>query len=445
VDYRNLSLQEFIPAISPEFQSPRHLGDWTDLIERSIQGGIRGLCAYPIRHHKSETTYHGIAWLLVHNPKLRIIVMVADHEIANDRGKRIRQICEAAGVGPDRGTNTIVSWRNAQGGGVQIMSAKQSRLGQDVDILIFDDPLSELDADTLEVRNAVDMAIAHYTARAGGTGGKRGSVMGVMSPWHPDDPFGRRVARSAVHWEAFRRPAIIDEGLETESAFAEDVMPLEELKRRRAELYEVDPTERIWWAQFMCEPKPLGSDLFGEPTYYTKLPEYNYRRGFGVDMAFSVGEGADWFARVVGRVYGTRMYILDVKRHKIATHLIESTCKGDLVTFGYAPFYSYMSGPEIGMARMLIQRSVPIGIMKARYNKLVRAQKTIKRWNDGEILVPENAGWLKGFLHRVSIFRGHEHDSDDDEIDALVALCDAMMGSAAGGARVLGKAYAGLL
>jgi predicted phage terminase large subunit-like protein len=271
--------------------------------------------------------------------------------------------------------------------------------------------------------------------------GKPGAVLGVMSRFHPDDPIGRRIQRRAVDWVYVHRPAIIDEDLPTERAFAPDVWDLPALRAMRAEMREKDPTERFWWAQLMGEPRPMGSDLFGPATYYTALPTWvGFRRGFGVDMAYTATDGADWFARVVGRMYGPKLYLTDVTRHKIDAHLIESTCKADMNKHGRAPFFSYMSGPEIGMAKVLIERGVPIARMHARYNKLVRAQRTVKRWNDGSILVPSDGLWVPGFLHRMSIFRGHEHDTDDDEIDALVSLADGCMGGmVAGGPKTLGR------
>jgi predicted phage terminase large subunit-like protein len=163
-------------------------------------------------------------------------------------------------------------------------------------------------------------------------------------------------------------------------------------------------------------------------------------------MAFSIGDGSDWFARGAGRIYGRKLYLLDFVRHKLDTHLIESTLKADMLTHGVSPFYSYMSGPEIGTAKLLIERGIPIARMAARYNKLVRAQRTIKRWNDGDILVPEDdaAPWVRGFLHRLSCFRGHEKDPDD-EADALVSMSDGALGGTSGGTpKSLGRARQGL-
>jgi sugar lactone lactonase YvrE len=51
---------------------------------------------------------------------------------------------------------------------------------------------------------------------------------------------------------------------------------------------------------------------------------------------------------------------------------------------------------------------------------------------NGDILIPESAPWRKGFTHRLSLFRGHDKDRDD-EADALVSLCDGILGGASAG------------
>jgi predicted phage terminase large subunit-like protein len=431
--------------MSPEHRAPYHLTEWCDLIQRAATEPVRALCALPIRHFKTETTLHGIVWLLLQDPTLRIIFLTHSFDAAQARGKRLRQLAEETTVGPARGFNTITDWRNDAGGGVVAMSAEQSKLGYDCHVLVFDDPIDEHGSEDPKVREAVDATIAHYTARCMRRG-KAGAVLGVMSRFHPDDPIGRRLQRKAVDWVYVHRSAILDEGEPTERAFAPDVWPLEALRAMRAELAEKDPTERIWWAQLQNEPKPRGAALFQGATWYKELPPWGgWRQAYGVDLAYTTTDGADWFARVVGRVYGPKLYLQEVRRHKIDPHLIESTLKADLNKYGRAPMFSYMSGPEVGMARVLNERGVPIQRMIARYNKLVRAEKTIRRWNDGNIMVPEGQPWVDGFLHRLSCFRGHERDTDDDEVDALVSLCDGAIGGAvAGTPRAFGHAFSGL-
>lgn len=433
--YKGVGLLDFIPNVSPEFNPPNHLLPWVKLFERAAdKEPVRALCSLPIRHYKSETTNHGIVWLLSKDPSLRVILLTHSHERAVDVGKRIRQIARMTSFGPTRGTDLIEDWRNEQGGGVVVMSAEQSKLGKDCHVLVFDDPIDEHGSQDPKVRESVDSTITHYTARCMRRG-KPGPVFGVMSRWHPDDPIGRRLSRQGAKWEYFWNPAIIDEGQPTERAFAPEVWSLEELKKVRAELAEVDPTERLWWAQFQNIPKSDSTDLFREPARYEELPRWpGFRDFIGIDLAYGSGTTADWFAMVACRAWGNKVYIREVLRDRLDPLAALNHVKSAYERYGGCPVYSYMSGPEKGVAAYLVQHGIRLSYMPARYNKRVRAQRTIDRWNAGDILVPAQASWTNGFLRRLSLFRGAEGDSDDDEIDALVSACDGALGTGNPGA-----------
>jgi predicted phage terminase large subunit-like protein len=451
-EFARLEPIEFIEKLSPAFTRPDHLTDWLELIRQAAHHGVRGLCSIPIRHWKTESSAHGLVWLLLQDPSRRVMFLTHSYEAATKWAKRIRQLAEAMDhligvsgtVGPARGWNTIAEWRNNAGGGVVVMSADQSKIGYDCHVLLIDDPIDEFGAQDQKKRDEVDESIIHYTARCV-RDGVPGPVLIVASRFHPDDPTGRRLMRTQARWEYVHHAALKDEGLPTERAFAPKVWDLPALKAVRAELAEKDPGERLWWAQFQNDPKPVGSDLFRDPTYWTKMPDWNFRLAYGADLAFTQGEHSDYFAMVAMKICGRKAYVLEVQRHKLDAHMIESTSKAMLAKFGYGPIYSYMSGPEIGMARLMRERGIPFVSMRARYNKLVRAERTIRRWNDGDIAIPADAPWLRGFLHRVSCFRGNDSDSGDDEIDALVSVCDGAMGGiAAGGVKTMGKAYSGM-
>jgi predicted phage terminase large subunit-like protein len=425
----SLSLLSLIPELTDHHRSPYHLRYWCELIERANTEPVRAMCSIPIRHFKTETTVHGIIWLLLRHPNWRIIFMTHSAEAATKWGKRIRQLAEGTPVGPTRNWSTIAEWRNEAGGGVVVMSADQSKIGYDVDALIVDDPLDELHCEDPNVRESVDEAISMYTARCM-KAGKRGPVLIVASRFHPDDPIGRRLLRTAVNWEYVHNAAITTNDKGEEQAFAPDVWPLDELKKTRAELAERDPGERVWFAQFQNDPKPIGAELFGPPTHYDTIPSWAHRIGYGVDLAFTAGATSDYFAVVAVKLIGRDAYILDVHRTKLDAHMIESTLKTFLARHGRGPMYSYVSGPEVGMVQLMIERGIPFVPMKARFNKLVRSERTKARWNEGRIRVPRSAPWLNGFLHRVDCFRGNEHDEGDDEVDALASVSDGMMGGA---------------
>jgi predicted phage terminase large subunit-like protein len=427
-------LVEWIPRLSPEFKAPYHLLDWCRVMEGCLNGGVRALNAVTIRHWKSWTTFHGMAWVLERDPTYRWIWMGADHERANEVGKYIRKLCESVGkqsdieIGPTRGDNTILDWKNRFGGGVVCMSAEQSKLGRDIDGLVVDDALTEQTEGDVKVRDAIDNAIAHYTARAGRPT-RRGSVAIVMSPWNLDDPIARRRNRKAADWKYIHSPAIIDLDLPTERAFAPEIMTLEEIKQRRAELREVDPAERIFWAQFMCDPRAQVDARFKVPKRYEALPEYpGARYGMGVDLAYSPGEG-DYFAAVTVKFYGGIAYIVDVVRDRADFNILENLIRNRWTRYGRCPIYSYIAGPEKGAVRYFTDRGIAIQGMPARYNKSTRAQKTIDFWNAGRIMVPLHDAWATGFVSRCLQFTGSEKERDDDEIDAMVSIVDAMMGT----------------
>jgi hypothetical protein len=423
-----LPLLEFIHELTPNFRPPTHLIGWTQLIERALTERVRGMVSVPIRHHKTWTTIHGIAWHLVRRPGLRIIGMCADHERAQELGNMTRRTCEAAGVGPVRGENKALDWKNKHGGGVVWMSASQSSLGKDVDLLVVDDPLSEFSALDAASRDAVDHAIALYTNRA------TGSVLMVASRLHPDDPIGRRLLRRAVAWEYVHNQALIDEDKPTERAFAPDVMDLAEIKRRRAEAREADPAESIWHAQWQNEPRSALDSRVREPKRYEFVPSYpGFRYAIGVDLAYQAGEKNDYFACVIMKIYGSQAYVIDVIREKPDFNAMQMVLKNKWELYGRCGIFSYVAGPELGAVRYFTDRGIPIQPLAARYSKAYRAQRTIDRWNAGQILVPVQPAWAPGFVARALLFTGNERERDDDEFDALVSVCDAMFGGAATG------------
>jgi hypothetical protein len=384
------------------------------------------VCGVPIRHWKTCTLIAAIAQWLTDDPTLRIIYMTYSDKRATEVCKDIRDTCKRMGVKVASGFDTIVAWRTVEGGGVTGMSAQQSRLGADVDILLWDDPFeSGIEADKPEIRQTVDETIAHYTMRLS----RGGSCVGVMSRWHPDDAIGRRLRRTRETWEYVHARAIENEGTEDERAFAPEVRTLPELKQIRLALAEQDPSERLWWSQWMNEPRAPSGDLFRDPARYDALPTWpGHRTMYGLDMSYSQAKISDWAAVVALRVWGSKAFVLNVSRFKLSIGLIANRLQQARETWGRGPVYSYVSGPEVGIVQDMNLRGLQVQGLPARFNKLVRAERTIVRWNRGDVLVPQHEAWVDEFVGRAQSFRGVEGD-DDDEIDALVSVCDGGLGS----------------
>ena len=429
-------LMDWIPWCDPRWRAPSHLPELVDVLEKAPRGGLRALVACPIRHYKTSTCHAAISLWLKRDPSLRVIYMTYSIGRATEMGKDIRDCCKRMGVKVERDRDTIASWRTDAGGGVDVMSAQQSRLGADVDVLIVDDPFeSPEEADRLEVRDAVDKTLEHYTMRLS----RGGSTVIVMSPWHPDDAIGRRLARTAEHWTYVHKRAIeVVDGVEV--PLCPEVRNLDELHAIRAALAETDPSERLWWAQWQCEPQAPHADLFHAPLRYASLPEWGgYRDAVGLDAAYSPKRGADWFAICKVRAFGGQVYVTHVERFKADEGLAETRLRA-LWEPG-TPIFSYMSGPEVGAARNLASKGLPVQVLPARFSKIIRARKTIDRCNggpdgqgsqyEGRVLVPSSAPWVEPFVRRLTQWRALDGD-EDDEIDALVSAHDGLYGSGVG-------------
>jgi phage terminase large subunit-like protein len=427
-------LLDYIPTCDPRWTNPpTHLKEFVDVLEQAPYGSLRVLCSCPIRHYKTSCVIGAIAHWLKRYPKLRIIYMTFGIKRAENVSKDIRDTCQRMGIDPKKGFDTIQTWRNEEGGGVSVMSAQQSRLGEDVDILIVDDPFeSGTDADKPEIRQTVDDTIAHYTMRLS----RGGSCIVVMSRWHPDDAIGRR---EKIGWRYIHRRAV--ETINGERvALAPEVRTLKELDDIRDDIRKQDPTERIWFSQWQNEPFTPSTNYLSDPLRYSVIPGWQgYIDAMGIDMAFTKGRLADWFAIVVVRIYMGSVYIRNAYRFKGDPREAAVELRVQQGSYGVVPIFSYVSGPERVAIGSLAEQGIAVQPMQAETNKLWRAQKMINLWNAGRILVPSHAPWVGPFIERAKNFRGVDGD-DDDEVDALVSVVNAMMfGSGSGGTLVLGR------
>jgi len=64
-----------------------HLREWCELIERVLKEPLTICNDVPIQHGKTETTLHGLVWLLCRKSDLRIVYMTYDHERAQKWGR----------------------------------------------------------------------------------------------------------------------------------------------------------------------------------------------------------------------------------------------------------------------------------------------------------------------------------------------------------------------
>jgi predicted phage terminase large subunit-like protein len=429
------ALLDYIPIVSPNKRAPYHLAEYVALFDRIRRGEpVRALVTYPIRHWKTETTLHGLLWLLEHDPTIAILLVAHSHERVKWLGKRLRELVEmrdemkesgkiAFGrdrIGPRRNWNEIHYWSNEYGGSVLIMSPEQSREGFDVHVLIADDPLDEDGAKKPDVRDLVDEKLARYTTRCM-RNGKPGPVVVVMSRWNLYDPVELRLERRDVEpWEVFHRPAVIEADGERR-AFAPEVWSLDALDRERAVIRRRDPNEREWWSRFQGDPRPEDRVGFGPAKRYVDCPAWpGFVDFMGVDMSYSKEKRADFAAIVVVRWLGGTCYVRAVKRARGETGDLAKLIRDTQAVYGKLPMFSYTSGPEKAALLYFASIGLPIQGVHTQEPKFIRATPAIDAHNAGQILWPYEP-WVDDVMGRFKRFSGNEAEHDD-EVDALVSV-----------------------
>lgn len=435
------ALLDFIPRCDPEFKSPYHLAEFCALLDKAPRGSLRVLCSVPIRHHKTWTVICAIVKWLTDDPTLNVCYMSYDKLRVQDVLKDARDLARNMGIKEVSGHNTIMNWRTAEGGGLAGFSSDQSRLGADIDILIWDDPYSgPTQAEDPRERMIVSKHIDFYTNRLM----PGGSCIGIMSRFDPLDAMGEREQRTQPKWMTVYNSAIItDPVTHEEHAFAPHVFTLDELRAKRAELAESDPAERTWWAQWQNIPRSVVTSNFHAPVRYEMFDLEGIQFFIGLDMSWSGGKHSDLTAMAVIARFGQRQYLVDVVQMRFDFEAVESKLRELKERYPGARIFSYMSGPEKALVAWAALRNLGIIPMHAGSPKFVRARGTIDRWNAGQLQVPSQEFFPSGmrvsaFLAITDRWTGNEKEQDD-AIDALVSASDAGLVSAAGAPRAVGK------
>ena len=98
------------------------------------------------------------------------------------------------------------------------------------------------------------------------------------------------------------------------------------------------------------------------------------------------------------------------------------------------PMRWYVGPAEKGTGQLMRRYGVQgMKCIPARGDKALRATPASVEWNRGRILLPDPkalpAEWLEAFLRVVYAFTGKD-DEHDDDVDALAALIDELIGTA---------------
>ncbi len=208
----------------------------------------------PPRHTKSEfASVYFPAWIIGKYPKLKIMQVSHNTELAVRFGSKVRNIIDSqeykqifGDVKLREDSKAKGRWETNHGGEYYAAGVGASITGRGADLLIIDDPHTEQDSmSDLAMERAYDW----YTSGPRQRLQPGGSILLVMTRWAEDDLTGRLLKAQkepkADTWKTISFPAILPDGKPVWSEYWEK----EELEKIKASL-----PIRNWSAQYMQEP-----------------------------------------------------------------------------------------------------------------------------------------------------------------------------------------------
>jgi predicted phage terminase large subunit-like protein len=413
----DLDLLDFIPSLNARYERPEHLAQLADVFRRIDAGeAVRALVSYPPQHGKSDLLVNGVARLLRRKPWLRSAYACYGDALVRKKARQCRDTAAAAGVRIRGDSHAVNDWQTTDGGGLFSTGVGGPLTGNPVDgLLVVDDPHKDrADAESALSREQLS---DWWTSTARARLHPSASVIVSHTRWHVDDLIGRLSKETkpdgSLAWEIINVPAINERG---EALW--HMRPLSFLEEQRR------GSEYDWWSLWMGSPRPKGEAVFKRPHFYNELPD-RFRVGKGVDLAYTAKTRADWSCALVLLEGGKNdkglnlYYVAEVRRAQCEVPAFVNVLRGLNEAYP-GSWHWYCSTTEKGVAQIVSDGDVSIDPVLATADKFVRAQAVAAAWNDGRVLVPRNAPWLKAFVDELGAFTG-VGDRHDDHVDALAS------------------------
>lgn len=423
------SLMDWIPIMSPTFDSPRHLQKLAEVLVRSQFEPVYCWISVPPRHSKTETLLHYVPWRLHRDPTSEIAYCTYEANLAYTKSRRMRELAEQTGVQFKKSAKSVKQWETEQGGKLIATGVGGPITGKGAKLLIIDDPLKNREeAESPVIRQKI---WDWFTSTALTRVEPGGSVIVCHTRWHDDDLIGRIQHEFGDSWTGISFPAVEEtpqpDGTIHRRALWPSRWPLAELDLKRRLVGEYD-----WAALYQGQPRPKGGRMFGSACRYD-LPmivedDKPYKIIIGADPAATEKTSADFSCAVVMAFSGEfntvnfRGDILEVYRAQVQIPEFVARLRDLAIKWGAPIAVEAVAGFK-AVPQMLRNLDKRLRIVEAPAlgDKFTRALPVSAAWNDpmgGRIRVPHQADWLSDFLSEVEKFTGVK-DAHDDQVDAM--------------------------
>jgi len=403
-------------------------------------------------HNSERVSRRFPAWLLAHNPALRIGIVSYELEMAVRWGRQIKRDLAAAdprilNVTITEDSKAAGRWDTPQGGGVYCVGIGGALTGRPLDVLLIDDPVKgreEAESETYR-RRAWDwwenVAISRLA-----TGG---IVCLIMTRWHEDDLAGQILAKPGpLQWRILTLPAIAGENDPLRRDPGDEFPSVRD--RPPGYFYRLQATlsPYVWASIYQQTPTAAAGNFFrrvsfrywrtvtGQPHPATLLASYRYAgvyidldgqqtdladdavwRFATIDVAASEKTSADWTVVAVWAIsrQGDLILLDRARGHaEMSDHFAMVKPLRDRWHFDICYVeHQFYSKTLVTDAR---EAGIPVAEVTADKDKITRAIPAAGRLHAGKVWWPADAPWLAEWENEIASFPRAAHD---DQVDVF--------------------------
>ncbi|MDD3012280.1 MAG: phage terminase large subunit [Candidatus Gastranaerophilales bacterium] len=375
------------------------------------------------------------AWLLGHNPKLKILCISYGDDLAKEFSFKTRQIMQSEwykktflNTRLKKGRQQDDFFETTKNGFRKATSLGGSLTGHGADIIIIDDPQKAQEILSDKIRKSSNETFSN-TIISRLNNKNEGKIILVAQRLHLDD-FSNYVQKFGK-WDVLALPAIA-EGDETYTLSDDRILRRKVGDVINPELESLNNLEEIregmgefnFSAQYQQNPIPTKGNIinFDDFQFYESIPVAS--EGLIMqswDVAMKTGDNNDFSVCITAQIINKVAYILDICRYKFDFTNVLAQVKIMQTKYGAQSIIIEDAGVSIPLIQLLRNDEVYVIPYHPTISKVERASACTYMIRSHRVLLPKAAPWLDCFKSEVLAFPFGVHD---DQVDAFSQLIE---------------------
>ncbi len=402
----------------------------------SIQQHKRLIINIPPRCMKSTcVSIAWPAWMLGKDPSLNIIVASYSKDLSTKHSLDTRYIIQSdwyKNIFPNtilsKEENTKHKFKTVQRGFRLATSIGATLTGEGGDILIADDPITPMEANSVRYRKRIiDWFEQVFASRLNSL--KTGIIVIVMHRLHEEDLISYLIAKKHSRWTQLSLQMVTESA---QNIYCGDkllycIKKNEILDKNRyneddIETIKQDVGSYVFAAQYQQSPLPISGNIIKKEHFrrYKTLQIKDHEISQSWDTASGINEKNDYSVCITYTLTNNYIYIIDVLRRRLDYPSLKNT----LIKLAkdYEPYEILIEKKSSGtqlLQDLSKQTFLPLVTITPKKSKFDRLNIVLPLIEEGKIVLPYYASWLADFENELISF---PHSKHDDQVDSLTQL-----------------------